>query len=118
MPRPKTVRASLLDFLLWWTGAQGHRDIASHQLQGEAVRWITRDRDHTVNPATVDREWRKLRTLNKNGDVAYAADNAMVVADLLEENNGAEDAWRLKVIDGQNVDTLIDLSDRQGNLFD
>ena len=110
MPRPKTVRASLIDFLFWWTGTQGHREIASHQLQGEAIRWITRDRDHTVNPATVDREWRKLRTPNDDDEI-------LVVASITEENDGAEDVWCLKVIDGQNVDTLLDLSERQESLF-
>ena len=110
MPRPKTVKASLIDFLLWWAGVQGHREVASHQLQGEAVRWIARDRDTTVNPASVDRVWRKLRVPDDEGVVK-------VVAELTPENDGAEDVWTLKVIDGQNVDTLLDLSDRQGSLF-
>lgn len=105
MPR-KTVRRSLLDFLIWWTITQGKRRIASHEIQGLAVRWIKRDREKTVTPATVNREWRRLR------------EDGKVVASLVTKNDGAEDVWNLKSVDGQNVDTLLDSHDRQMSMFD
>lgn len=110
MPKRKSVADSLVTFLLWWTEVQGNRKIASHQIQGVATRWITNHRNVTVNPATVDRKWRLLREPDGDGTVR-------VKAKLVHENEGAEDVWYLQEIDGRNVDTLLDLADRQGSLF-
>lgn len=104
MSKRKTIARSLMDFLIWWCSDKGFTRISSHEIQGVATRWVERDREITVTPASVNRAWRQLR------------EDELVETERVDVE-GAEDVWKILKIDGQNVDTMVDFSNRQTSMF-